>query len=96
MESSSDIATHLCKYVYFCLSKYLYFNGNYKCKYRATNNYHYGDYYYGNLTLYAFRAASEDDVDSLHAWHLAGASFFLTDHENRTAIQVVCIPLCCM
>ena len=36
------------------------------------------------------RAAAEDDVDSLYAWHLAGANFFLTDHENRTAIQVVC------
>ena len=46
------------------------------------------------LVDFYVRAAAEDDVDSLYAWHLAGANFFLTDHENRTAIQVVCVCVC--
>ena len=36
-----------------------------------------------------FRAAAEDDCDALTAWYLAGANFSITDHENRSPMQVV-------
>ena len=40
------------------------------------------------MDLY-YRAASQEDVETLQAWKLAGADLNESDYDNRTALHVV-------
>ena len=46
------------------------------------------------IPLAIFRAAVEDDVESLKAWQVAGADLNMEDYHRCTPLDMVCIPVC--